>query len=64
MISSPCKNCNRKDLPKDDCLKDCQVLKTIQDIQISSGARCASIGIDCAEDTRYTVPLELMSLCE
>ena len=25
MISSPCKNCPKKDLPKKDCAKDCPI---------------------------------------
>lgn len=56
MISSPCKTCPKKDLPKEDCLKDCQLLKAIQDVQMSSEGRYSSIGIDYTEDTRYTIP--------
>jgi hypothetical protein len=59
MISSPCKNCPRKDLPKDDCAKDCKLLQMIQDVQISSEKNSSSMGIDYTEECRYTIPLSL-----
>jgi len=56
MISSPCKNCPRKDLPKENCSKDCKLLQMIQDIQISSEKISFSMGIDYTEEYGYTIP--------
>jgi len=64
MISSPCKNCPKKNLPKDICLKDCRLLKIMQNLQISTEGRCASVGIDYTEETRYTIPLSLAKIYE
>ena len=35
MISSPCKNCTRKNLSKESCIKDCKLLNAIQDSALS-----------------------------
>ena len=59
MISSPCKNCPRKDLPKEDCAQDCQLLKAIQDIELSAEINSTSSGIDYSAENRYTIPLAL-----
>jgi hypothetical protein len=59
MISSPCKKCFRENLPKDKCIKDCQLLRGIQDILVSTEKNCVSSGIDCTEENRYTVSLSL-----
>ena len=63
MISSPCKNCPRKDLPKDDCAKDCKLLQMIQDVQISSEKNLSSMGIDYTEEYKYTIPFSLTETC-
>jgi hypothetical protein len=60
MISSPCKNCHRKNLPKEDCMKDCQILQAIQDIQLSVEKSIVSSGIDYTEENRYTIPASLI----
>jgi len=59
MISSPCKNCSRKNLPKEDCINDCQILQTLQDIQKSAEKSSVSSGIDYTEENRYSIPLSL-----
>jgi len=59
MISSPCKNCPRKDLPKEDCAKNCQLLKAIQDIHISAEKWNVGSGIDYTEEYNYTIPSSL-----
>lgn len=56
MISSPCKNCPRKDLPKEDCAKNCKLLKAIQDIQVSNERWNVGSGIDYTEEYSYTLP--------
>jgi hypothetical protein len=59
MISSPCKNCFRENLPKDKCMKDCQLLRGIQDILVSTEKNGVSSGIDCTDENRYAVSLSL-----
>jgi len=59
MISSPCKNCHRKNLPKDDCSKKCELLQAIQDIQVSARKSISFSGIDYTEESRYSIPFSL-----
>lgn len=59
MISSPCKNCSRKNLPKDSCIKNCKLLQAIQNIQISDKISFDSSGIDYTEENRYTIPTSI-----
>jgi hypothetical protein len=59
MISSPCKNCPKKDLPKKDCTKDCQLLKEIQNFQAAAEQGCVSSRLDYTEDIRYSIPHSL-----
>jgi hypothetical protein len=56
MISSPCKNCPKKDLPKEDCAKNCKLLKAVQDIQVSAKKWGVGSGIDYTEEYSYTIP--------
>lgn len=60
MISSPCKNCSRKNLPKDDCAKDCELLQAMQHIQASAEQDCVSSGIDDTEEYSYIISASLM----
>jgi len=60
MISSPCKNCSRKNLPKDDCAKDCELLQAIQHTQISAEQGCVSSGMDYTEEYSYIIPASLL----
>lgn len=59
MISSPCKDCHRKNLPKDECSKKCELLQAIQDIQASARKSSSLSGIDYTEESRYSIPLSL-----
>jgi len=56
MISSPCKNCPRRDLPKKDCIKDCQLLNAIQDLQMVTEESGASSRLDYTEGIGYDIP--------
>jgi hypothetical protein len=56
MISSPCKNCPRRDLPKEDCAKNCKLLKAIQHIHVSTERWNVGSGIDYTEEYSYTAP--------
>jgi hypothetical protein len=33
MISSPCRNCDKRHMPKDVCMKDCEKIAAIQQAQ-------------------------------
>jgi len=59
MISSPCKNCPRKDLPKEDCAKNCKLLKAVQDIHVSAEKWNVGRGIDYTEEYCCTLPLSI-----
>jgi len=61
MISSPCKDCPRKNLPKDKCVKECKLLKVIQKIDSSYGKFNEGCGIDYTEEYGYSIPLSLTS---
>lgn len=55
MISSPCKTCDRSNQSKEDCYKDCELLQTIQDIQLSEKEASITPGIDPSEENRFTI---------
>lgn len=58
MISSPCKNCPKRNQPKDKCLKECRLLQAIQDIHISikeDGEDWFTPAIDYAEEGRFSI---------
>jgi len=61
MICSPCKNCHRKDLPKEKCARDCQILKTLQEMDSSSENINEGCGIDYTEEYGYHIPSMLTS---
>ena len=55
MISSPCKTCHRHDQPKEDCYKDCELLQTIQNVEISAKKDL----LEAAEDDSETHGLSI-----
>ena len=55
MISSPCLNCNRKDEPKDECVKDCNTLHEIQEYQASLEEVNILSAINYGEETRFSI---------
>ncbi len=55
MISSPCKTCDRSHQSKEDCYKNCEVLQTIQEIQLSVKEVSIALGIDPSEENRFTI---------
>jgi hypothetical protein len=59
MISSPCKNCPKRDLPKKDCAKDCPLLNAVQDLQMVAEESCVSSRQDYTESVRYALPSSL-----
>ena len=62
MISSPCKDCPRKNMPKENCVKDCQLLQAVQDFQIISERSSALNGIDYTAENRYTLLISLTDI--
>ncbi len=52
MITSPCKKCSKKYLPKEECMKDCQLLLETQNILLTAKRTCFSTGIDYTEEYR------------
>jgi hypothetical protein len=61
MIASPCKNCSRENLPKDKCIRNCQILKAIQEMNSSDGQVNEGCGIDYTEEYGYNFPPSLAS---
>jgi hypothetical protein len=57
MIASPCKTCSRRDQPKENCIKDCELLQALQNIQQTSKEDTLVPGIDYAEAGRFTFSL-------
>ncbi len=56
MISSPCKNCSRRNLPKEKCFKECQLLQTVQDMELTSEKLNDGSGIDYTEEYSFNIP--------
>jgi ribosomal protein S26 len=61
MIYSPCRNCARKNLPKDKCVKECQIIIAIQEMDSASENLYEGCGIDYTEEYGHDIP-ELLSL--
>ena len=56
MIASPCKDCPKKNLPKSDCAKDCNLLKAVQNVQISAHENGISDRQDYCTKIEYEIP--------
>ena len=61
MICSPCKECPRKNLPKDKCVKECKLLAALQEMNSSSEKQNDGCGIDYSEEYGYDIPSSLIS---
>jgi len=55
MISSPCKTCERRNDPKDECLKDCKILNDVQEFHLTTANSICYSAVDCTEESRYRV---------
>jgi hypothetical protein len=55
MISSPCKDCQFKNFPKDECLKTCQLIQNIQGMQLARHESNVYTAVDFTEDSRFTI---------
>lgn len=56
MISSPCKNCPFREKGKNDCIKDCSIIKAVQEIERDAQLSHTLPGIDCSDESRYFLP--------
>jgi hypothetical protein len=56
MISSPCKDCPRKDLPKDKCISGCGLLREIQEVNSSMDRWNEGCGVDFTEEYTICIP--------
>jgi len=59
MISSPCKNCPRENLPKEDCIKTCNVLRALQNMESFTQKSNDGCGIDYTEEYHYIAAFSL-----
>jgi hypothetical protein len=57
MISSPCKNCPRENLPKENCIKSCKMLQAIQNMESFTEKSNVGCGIDYTEEYNYSAAL-------
>jgi hypothetical protein len=55
MISSPCKDCNKKNFPKDDCLKTCELIQNIQGMQLARRESNVYTAVDFTEESRFQI---------
>ena len=61
MICSPCKDCPRKHLPKETCIKECKLLGAIQEMDSSSEKLNEGCGIDYTEEYGSDILLSFTS---
>ena len=55
MISSPCRDCENKYLPKDECLETCHKLEEIRRLQFSRREISICQAVDYADDNRFLI---------
>lgn len=55
MISSPCKDCHKKNSPKDECLKTCELIQNIQGMQLSRRESNVYTAVDFTEESRFAI---------
>ncbi|KJS28735.1 MAG: hypothetical protein VR64_23145 [Desulfatitalea sp. BRH_c12] len=55
MISSPCKDCLKKNSPKDECLKTCQMIQDIQGMQLARRESNVYTAVDFTEESRFQI---------
>ena len=55
MISSPCKTCKNRNLPKDECLMTCEMIQSIQGLQLARRESNVSTAVDYTEESCFQV---------
>ena len=59
MICSPCKNCPKKNLLKDKCMRGCKLIKEIQEMDLAIYKWDEGCGIDYTEVYTFNIPPSL-----
>jgi hypothetical protein len=47
--------CERRNDPKDECLKDCRILHDVQEFQLITAKSVSYSAVDCTEESRYQI---------
>jgi len=55
MISSPCRNCPKKNQPKDKCMQECKKLNAVQCMMVSMNESGILPGINYDDEDRFTI---------
>jgi len=55
MISSPCRNCPGKKMPKDECIKRCETLQEVQSFQTTVNDAIVSTQADFTEEASIII---------
>lgn len=55
MISSPCRNCEKKNMSKDDCIDTCPKLADLRRVQFSQRDISVCQAVDYANDNRFLI---------
>jgi len=61
MISSPCKTCEKRYLPKDLCADTCERLKKVQNLNRSMADEPYK-AVDCTDGNRYGICLPVTTM--
>lgn len=55
MISSPCRDCEKVDMPKDECVETCRKLNEIRRLQFCRREVNICHAIDYSDDNRFLI---------
>lgn len=55
MISSPCKTCPKMNLPKDQCLGTCQMIRDIQGMHLVHKDNSSCTSVDFSEESCFQI---------
>ena len=53
MISSPCRECPKRNLPKNLCLRTCKLVQRMQDIQLTGRQNDVRTALDFTERSHF-----------
>lgn len=64
MISSPCKTCSNREIPKELCLDACKKIQGVQDLLLVMPNQVYS-AVDSADSDRYRISMSIkIPMCE
>jgi hypothetical protein len=55
MILSPCSECQKRDLPKDNCMRTCEKIQKLQRLHLAGRYASADVAIDYGEEGRFRI---------